>query len=138
MGSISSSSVLVAIANITHPRSRRSCSRGSMPDVMKENADVAFHFVADRFKIHRTDSLQRLAPGTGKVIEIDGKKIAAYRDEEGGIHALSPICTHAACIVGWNAEEKSWDCPCHGARYDINGVVLTGPATKGLAAVEMN
>jgi glycine/D-amino acid oxidase-like deaminating enzyme/nitrite reductase/ring-hydroxylating ferredoxin subunit len=101
-------------------------------EFVKENADVAYHFVADRIHIHETDSLKRLPPGTGKVVEVDGEKIAAYRDESGIIHALSPVCTHAKCIVNWNSEEKSWDCPCHGARYDIEGNVLTGPATRGL------
>lgn len=107
----------------------------SFSEFVKENADVAYHFVADRFKIHHTDSLKRLQPGTGKVVEVDGKKIAAYKDENGIIHALSPVCTHAACIVAWNPEEKSWDCPCHGARYAIDGGVLTGPATKALAVI---
>jgi Rieske Fe-S protein len=89
---------------------------------VKENADVAYHFVADRVGIHETDSLKRLQPGTGKVVEVNGQKIATYRDEAGvTVHALSPVCTHAACIVNWNSEEKSWDCPCHGARYDIDG-----------------
>jgi len=101
-------------------------------EFVKENADVAYHFIADRLAVHETDSLKRLKPGTGRVVEVDGSKIAAYRDENGDIHVLSPVCTHAKCIVGWNAEEKSWDCPCHGARYDIDGNVLTGPATMGL------
>jgi glycine/D-amino acid oxidase-like deaminating enzyme/nitrite reductase/ring-hydroxylating ferredoxin subunit len=107
----------------------------SFMEFVKENADVAYHFVADRLGIHETDSLKRLQPGTGKVVEVDGEKIAAYKDEAGVIHALSPVCTHAACIVNWNGEEKSWDCPCHGARYNINGQVLTGPATQPLAAL---
>lgn len=105
-------------------------------EFIKENADVAYHFVADRFSFKETDSLKRLQPGTGKLVEVDGNKIAAYRDEDGNIHALSPVCTHAACIVNWNGEEKSWDCPCHGARYDIDGKVLTGPATRNLAKIE--
>ncbi|HTE02485.1 MAG TPA: FAD-dependent oxidoreductase [Mucilaginibacter sp.] len=104
-------------------------------EFIKENADVAYHFVADRMGIKETDSLKRLRPGTGKVVEVDGEKIAAYRDEQGIIHALSPVCTHAKCIVNWNSEEKSWDCPCHGARFDIDGKVLTGPATKDLARI---
>ncbi len=106
-------------------------------EFVKENADVAYRFVADRFGIHNTDSLKRLAPGTGKLVELDGHKIAAYCDEEGQIHALNPVCTHAACIVNWNSEEKSWDCPCHGARYDIDGKVLTGPTTKDLTPVKL-
>jgi len=104
-------------------------------EFVKENVDVAYHFIADRFHIHETDSLKRLQRGTGKVLEVDGEKIAAYRDEKGAVHALSPVCTHAACIVNWNGEEKSWDCPCHGARYDIDGNVLTGPATKNLPKI---
>ncbi|MBK0379253.1 FAD-dependent oxidoreductase [Mucilaginibacter sp. SD-g] len=107
----------------------------SFSEFVKENADVAYHFVADRFGIYETDSLKRLSPGTGKLVEVDGKKIAAYRDESGEIYALSPVCTHAGCIVNWNSEERSWDCPCHGARYDVAGKVLTGPATKDLTAI---
>jgi glycine/D-amino acid oxidase-like deaminating enzyme/nitrite reductase/ring-hydroxylating ferredoxin subunit len=104
-------------------------------EFVKENADVAYHFVKDRIDIKETDSLKRLQPGTGKVVEVDGEMIAAYRDEKGNIHALNPVCTHAKCIVNWNSEEKSWDCPCHGARYDIDGAVLTGPATKALEII---
>jgi glycine/D-amino acid oxidase-like deaminating enzyme/nitrite reductase/ring-hydroxylating ferredoxin subunit len=107
-------------------------------EFVKENTDAAYHFVADRINVHETDSLKRLRPGIGKVVEVDGKKVAAYRDEEGTIHALGPVCTHAACIVNWNGEEKSWDCPCHGARYDIDGNILTGPATKNLPKINSN
>jgi len=106
-------------------------------EFVKENADVAYHFVADRLGIPETDSLKRLLPGTGKLVEVAGEKIAAYRDEDGTIHALSPVCTHAGCIVNWNSEEKSWDCPCHGARYDIDGQILTGPATRNLSHINL-
>jgi len=104
-------------------------------EFVKENADVAYHFVADRLSLKETDSLKRIPKGTGKVVEFDGKKIAAYHDESGELHTLSPVCTHAACIVNWNAAEKTWDCPCHGARFDPNGKVLTGPATKDLLPI---
>jgi Rieske Fe-S protein len=105
-------------------------------EFVKENADVVYHFVADRLSVDETDSLKRLKPGTGKVVKLDGRKVAAYRDADGEIHALNPVCTHAACIVNWNPEEKSWDCPCHGARYDIEGKVLNGPAVKELGKFE--
>ncbi|QKJ33278.1 FAD-dependent oxidoreductase [Mucilaginibacter mali] len=108
----------------------------SFSEFVKENADVAYHFIADRINVHETDSLKRLQPGTGKLVEVDGKKVAAYRDDTGEIHALSPVCTHAACIINWNGAEKTWDCPCHGARYDINGKVLTGPATRDLTIID--
>jgi glycine/D-amino acid oxidase-like deaminating enzyme/nitrite reductase/ring-hydroxylating ferredoxin subunit len=104
-------------------------------EFVKENADVGYHFIADRIGIPETDSLNRLKPGTGKVVDIEGRKVAAYKDDEGVIHTLNPVCTHAKCMVNWNSEEKSWDCPCHGARYDIFGKVLTGPATIDLQQI---
>ncbi|HEY0039597.1 MAG TPA: Rieske 2Fe-2S domain-containing protein, partial [Flavisolibacter sp.] len=72
-----------------------------------------------------------------KVVKYEGETLAIYKDENGGIHALNPVCTHAKCVVGWNRAEKTWDCPCHGARYDISGEVLTGPARRGLEKVEL-
>ncbi|TWR31213.1 FAD-dependent oxidoreductase [Mucilaginibacter pallidiroseus] len=107
-------------------------------EFVKENADVAYHFVADRFKAEDIDSFKEIEAGSGKIVELDGEKIAAYKDEAGLIHALSPVCTHAGCFVNWNNKEKSWDCPCHGARYDIDGNVLTGPADKGLEKFTTN
>lgn len=104
-------------------------------EFVTENADVAYHFIADRISVHQTDSLNRLKPDTGKVVEIDGTMIAAYKDAAGKLHGLNPVCTHAKCIVNWNQEEKSWDCPCHGARYDIDGKVLSGPARKDLEKI---
>lgn len=106
-------------------------------EFVKENADVAYHFVADRLSVEEVDSLKSLQPGTGEVVKFEGKKVAAYRDENGTLHTLSPTCTHAGCIVSFNSQEKSWDCPCHGARYDLNGDVITGPATKALAKIDM-
>ena len=88
------------------------------------------------FRYTKPIRLKRIAPGTGKVVEVDGKKVAAYRDENNMIYALNPVCTHAKCIVNWNPGEKSWDCPCHGARYDIEGRVLNGPATVNLQKFE--
>ncbi len=74
-----------------------------------------------------------LSNGDGAVVRIDGEQIAAYRDEEGTVHRLSARCAHMGCIVGWNADERTWDCPCHGSRYDALGAVIHGPAMSGLA-----
>ena len=74
-----------------------------------------------------------LSNGDGAVVRVDGESIAAYRDEEGTVHRLSARCAHMGCIVGWNADERTWDCPCHGSRYDALGAVIQGPATTGLA-----
>lgn len=106
-------------------------------EFVKENADVAYHFIADRFGIPETDSLNHLHPNTGKVLELDGEKLAVYRDEDGSIHALSPTCTHAGCIVNFNPAERTWDCPCHGGRFAIDGSVLTGPPTEALQQIQI-
>ena len=78
-------------------------------------------------------SIDELANGEGAVIRIGGESIAAYRDDSGTVHRLSARCAHMGCIVGWNADERTWDCPCHGSRYDALGTVIHGPATTGLA-----
>jgi Rieske Fe-S protein len=63
------------------------------------------------------------------------KKYAVYRDEAGTLHRVSAVCTHLGCIVHWNSLEGSWDCPCHGSRFGIDGAVLNGPAVSRLGAV---
>jgi glycine/D-amino acid oxidase-like deaminating enzyme/nitrite reductase/ring-hydroxylating ferredoxin subunit len=101
------------------------------------NADVAKQFVGKWFSHDKLEELADLANGEGKVVKYEGHTIALYKDEAGGIHALNPTCTHLKCSVAWNSAEKSWDCPCHGARYDLDGNVLTGPASMGLEKIEV-
>jgi len=62
--------------------------------------------------------------------------VAAYRDAEGELHERSAICTHLGCVVHFNSAEATWDCPCHGSRFDTQGRAVNGPASKPLAAVE--
>ena len=81
-------------------------------------------------------SLRALKPGAGKILNLDGKKVAAYRDKEGVVTLCSPICTHLKCIVAWNEAEQTWDCSCHGSRFKPTGEVLSGPAEKDLEKVE--
>jgi Rieske Fe-S protein len=66
------------------------------------------------------------------IINLDGKKVAAYRDARGQLSLCSPVCTHLKCIVAWNNAENTWDCPCHGSRFKPTGEVLSGPAEKDL------
>jgi glycine/D-amino acid oxidase-like deaminating enzyme/nitrite reductase/ring-hydroxylating ferredoxin subunit len=106
-------------------------------EFVKENADVVAQFFGKRFSKSQLTSLADIAPGEGKVVKYEGESLALYKDEGGELHAINPVCTHAKCIVGWNSAEKSWDCPCHGARYSIDGVVLTGPARKGLEIISI-
>jgi glycine/D-amino acid oxidase-like deaminating enzyme/nitrite reductase/ring-hydroxylating ferredoxin subunit len=101
------------------------------PQSIKENINVGTHWVGDRLK-GLTNSVADVKSNEGKVITLKGEKIAAYRDETGNLHAVSAVCSHLACIVGWNNAEKSWDCPCHGARFNLDGEVIHGPAIKNL------
>ena len=75
-----------------------------------------------------------LVPGDGTVIETDGTSTACYRDPAGQIHAVSAICTHLGCTVGFNRGDRTWDCPCHGSRFDVDGRVIQGPAIEDLPA----
>jgi glycine/D-amino acid oxidase-like deaminating enzyme/nitrite reductase/ring-hydroxylating ferredoxin subunit len=101
------------------------------PTSLKENVDVGIHWVGDRLK-GLGSSLSEVANGEGKLVTVNGDKIAAYRDEQGNLHAVSAVCPHLACVVNWNSAEKSWDCPCHGSRFSCDGEVIHGPAVKDL------
>lgn len=72
------------------------------------------------------------APGAGTVVDLDGELTAVYTDPAGRVQAVSAVCTHLGCTVGFNAEDVSWDCPCHGSRFAIDGAVIQGPAAKDL------
>lgn len=104
---------------------------------VKENADVVKEFIAKRIGKEKLHHLSELSAGEAKVVKFEGETLALYKDEQGGVHALNPVCTHAKCVVAWNRAERSWDCPCHGARYSPDGEVLTGPATRGLQRIEL-
>lgn len=77
-----------------------------------------------------------LRPGEGAVVEVEGDKVAAYLHDDGTTYMLSARCQHMGCIVGWNGRARTWDCPCHGSRYDYAGTVINGPATRPLPPVQ--
>lgn len=104
----------------------------SAKEFIKENVDVAYQFIKDRLTKNEADEFAEITIGKGKVMNIDGKKHGVYRDESGRLHVVSAVCTHMGCINHWNEVEKSWDCPCHGSRFSIDGEVLEGPAYAAL------
>ncbi|HET7897409.1 MAG TPA: (2Fe-2S)-binding protein, partial [Flavisolibacter sp.] len=104
---------------------------------VKENVDVVSLFVGKRLGADKIEALADIAPGEGRLVKYEGDKIAVYKDETGKFYALNPVCTHAGCIVDWNHAEKSWDCPCHGSRFGLQGDVLTGPAHQPLEKIEI-
>jgi Rieske Fe-S protein len=78
------------------------------------------------------DSVENIPPDGGGILRDGLRKLAVYRDTQGSIYQMSAVCTHLRCIVNWNSVEKTWDCPCHGSRFDKFGKVLNGPAAKDL------
>lgn len=110
----------------------------SIKSFVEENLDVGKRFVQDRIEKWRAPSSEVLVPGTGGLVEVDGQHVAAFRDDDGRLTAVSATCTHLGCTVQWNQAERSWDCPCHGSRFDCEGRVLVGPATTPLTPVEIS
>jgi Rieske Fe-S protein len=104
------------------------------PEYVKENVNVAEQY-KDYFTTGDVGDLAAIKPGEGAVVGRGRGKVAAYRDERGNLHQRSAICTHLYCIVHWNGTEKTWDCPCHGSRFDPYGKVVNGPAIVGLSPV---
>jgi len=101
------------------------------------NAGVISNFAGKLFSADKLHELSGLARGEAKIVQYDGEKIGLYKDETGQLHAVNPVCTHLKCEVKWNSAEQSWDCPCHGARYDCDGKVLTGPADHSLEPISI-
>jgi glycine/D-amino acid oxidase-like deaminating enzyme/nitrite reductase/ring-hydroxylating ferredoxin subunit len=99
----------------------------------KENLSVAAHLVSG-YLSRKPKSFDELEPGHAAIMKIDGDNVAAFKDEQGKVHAVSAVCTHMGCLVGWNATDRTWDCPCHGSRFELSGEVIHGPATQKLGS----
>jgi glycine/D-amino acid oxidase-like deaminating enzyme/nitrite reductase/ring-hydroxylating ferredoxin subunit len=104
----------------------------SAPAVAKAQLWVARHFVGDRLSPAQAGSAADVPAGEARVVRSGLGKIGVYRDEAGVAHGVSLRCTHLGCLVHFNAAERSWDCPCHGSRFDVDGSVLAGPAGEPL------
>jgi nitrite reductase/ring-hydroxylating ferredoxin subunit len=102
-----------------------------------ENLDYPYYMLRDRLAKAEGDSFDELKIGEGKILRLNGKKVAAYRDESGKVILNSPVCTHLKCIVRWNPADKTWDCPCHGSRFKPDGEVFSGPAESPLERIHL-
>jgi Rieske Fe-S protein len=105
----------------------------SLPTLAKLNAKVAVNLIADRVKPADGRDTDAVPPGEARVLGDGLGKKGVYRDEAGGVHEVSLRCTHLGCLLRFNSAERSWDCPCHGSRFDVDGGVLEGPATRPLS-----
>ena len=109
--------------------------KGAAWNYLRENKDYPYYMIKDRLAGPEADSVRDLRPGDGMIIGRRGKKVAAFRDPNGNIHRLSPVCTHLGCLVRWNPSESTWDCPCHGSRFKPTGEVIAGPAEEPLPPI---
>jgi glycine/D-amino acid oxidase-like deaminating enzyme/nitrite reductase/ring-hydroxylating ferredoxin subunit len=99
----------------------------------KENGFVGLRFLVDRVRPREgSERVERLQPGAGAIVREGAKLYAVHRDDAGELHVLSARCTHMGCIVGWNAADRAWECPCHGSRFAGDGTLVQGPATADL------
>lgn len=101
-------------------------------EMAKDNAHVAKRFLSDHVSPPGSDEADQLEPGQGIVVRVGARLVAVSKDAGGQVHAVDAVCTHLGCVVNWNDAETTWDCPCHGSRFDADGEVLTGPATRNL------
>ena len=102
-------------------------------EFIKLQARATKNLVGERLMRHPE---RDLAPGEGQVMRVDGKVLAVSRDLDGTVRSVSAACSHMGCLVAWNSNERSWDCPCHGSRFGMDGRVLHGPAVAPLKEAE--
>jgi len=110
--------------------------RGGTWDYLKENVDYPFYLLRDWIAGPEGTSLRGVKRGEGRILELDGQTVAAYRNDRGKVTLLSPTCTHMGCRVHWNSTDGDWECPCHGSRFNPTGEVLAGPAESPLAPIK--
>ena len=97
---------------------------------------TANSMIINKFKI-KEESIESIEKNSGKIIKLNGKLVGIYKDENSKAHAISPICTHLGCLLKFNDLDKTWDCPCHGSRFDYNGKNLYNPAYKNLQIINI-
>ncbi|MCX7746152.1 MAG: FAD-dependent oxidoreductase [Clostridia bacterium] len=108
----------------------RFTASASVKNIVVENANVAKELIKGKLKPVPDDVV--IPSGEAKVIDIEGQRVGAYKDEKGKLHLVDTTCTHMGCELRWNGAEKSWDCPCHGSRFTYEGEIVEGPALKTL------
>lgn len=108
---------------------------GSAWNYIRENLDYPYYMVKSRL-FEKRSRVADILPGEGRIVMENGKRLAVYRSPGGEFTRLSAVCTHLGCIVKWNNAEQTWDCPCHGSRFQPTGDVLAGPAEKPLARAD--
>jgi len=106
--------------------------------VVKQIVNESLSFLTQMPNFNNTDELDSIKNGEGKIVNMLEEKFGVYRDQNGSLNIVSAQCTHLKCSVVWNADELSWDCPCHGSRFTYAGKVINGPANFDLPTFMYN
>jgi hypothetical protein len=104
---------------------------------VKSAADVTGNFIEKLIPSEKIEGLDEIKNGDAKLVNFENQSVALYKDETGKIHSVNPACTHINCTVAWNTAEKTWECPCHGSRFNEDGVMFTAPARKDLEKIHL-
>lgn len=108
----------------------------SVKSVLSVGINASKHLIKDKLGAKQVEIFGTIPLNEGRIVTFENKNLAVFRDKDGGYRALNASCTHMGCTVTWNPSEQSWDCPCHGSRFDIEGNVLNGPAITNLKREE--
>lgn len=103
----------------------------SIKNFLVDGAETAYNFIAQKINMP-VETLENIENGHGKIITFDGDKVGVYKDNSGKAYAVSTKCPHLGCELKWNSDDLSWDCPCHGSRFDYKGMLLDSPSIKDL------
>lgn len=109
----------------------------SIKTFIMQNADVAKHLIKGKLDIaHKR--IADISKDEGAIVVVNGQRTGAYKDKDGIVHCVDTTCTHMGCEVEWNSGDLTWDCPCHGSRFSIDGDVVEGPAKKPLKKIDID
>jgi Rieske Fe-S protein len=99
---------------------------------IKHMSAEALSYLKQMPNFNNTDEIATIKAGEGRIVKMLEEEFGVYRDQDGMLHIVSAKCTHMKCSIAWNADELSWDCPCHGSRFTYEGEVINGPANFNL------
>lgn len=104
---------------------------------MGQNVSHAVRGLLRHWQAPERKSVCDIPPDHAGVVRVGGKKLGVYRRPDGRYFAVSLRCPHLGCALRWNDEEKSWDCPCHGSRFNYLGKCIENPAQKSIAVTDI-
>lgn len=104
----------------------------ALPGVAAEGGQAVKGLIKRFFQIPAEEA-SNIPAGHGGIVFLNGEKVGIYKEQDGTIHAVDIRCPHLGCQLEWNPDERSWDCPCHGSRFDCHGRLISGPAQEEIS-----